>query len=265
VASWPLAARAQPTAKVWRIGVLETVSAASNDANFDALWFARGGYGSARLASRVLAGLNDVARHKTYLGYSDAGSLLAALYTRGFQNLAHGPMAADLTRDGGEQAVTRALAYLVDRAPDTLEPSVSPDRPSAAFNIMILSHLIGTPLQPDLSGHVLMLEEVGEYMYRVDRSLQHIVSNADVRRAAGIRLGRWSPIPPNDPNFGQTEEDVIKHWCAVSGIPYLGRADIGPRHPQQDRAVWPFSALFSPHNVSKTSSKGPLLAAVAPE
>jgi len=199
----------------------------ANDANFDALWFARGGYGSARLAERVLAGLTDAARHKTYLGYSDAGSMLAALYTRGFQNLAHGPMAADLTRDGGEQAVCRALAYLVDRAPETLEPSVSPDHPSAAFNIMILSHLIGTPLQPDLTGHVLMLEEVGEYMYRVDRSLQHIVSNADIRKTAGIRLGRWSPIPPNDPDFGQTEEEVIRHWCAVSGIPYLGRADIG--------------------------------------
>jgi muramoyltetrapeptide carboxypeptidase len=199
----------------------------ANDANFDALWFARGGYGSARLASRVLAGLNDAARHKTYLGYSDAGSMLAALYTRGFQNLAHGPMAADLTRNGGEEAVVRALSYLVDAAPDTLEPSVMSGHPTAAFNIMILSHLIGTPLQPDLTGHVLMLEEVSEYMYRIDRDLLHIMSNPDIRKVAGVRLGRWSPIPPNEPDFGQTEEEVIKHQCEVAGIAYLGRADIG--------------------------------------
>jgi len=175
----------------------------------------------------VLAGLSDAARHKTYLGYSDAGSMLAALYKRGFENLAHGPMAADLNREGGEEAVVRALSYLVDAAPDTLEPSVMSGRPTAAFNIMILSHLIGTPVQPDLSGHVLMLEEVSEYMYRIDRDLLHIMSNPEIRKVAGIRLGRWSPIPPNVPDFGQTEEEVITHQCEVAGIAYLGRADIG--------------------------------------
>ena len=50
---------------------------------------------------------------KTYLGYSDAGALLAGLYTRGFQHVAHGPMPADLKRDGGEAAVKRSLAYLL--------------------------------------------------------------------------------------------------------------------------------------------------------
>ena len=40
-------------------------------------------------------------------------------------------------------------------------------------------------------------------------------------------LGRCAPIPPNEPAFGQSEEDVIRHWCGASGIPYLGRADIG--------------------------------------
>ena len=40
-------------------------------------------------------------------------------------------------------------------------------------------------------------------------------------------LGRCGDIPPNDPDFGETEEDVVRHWCARSGIPYLGRADIG--------------------------------------
>jgi muramoyltetrapeptide carboxypeptidase len=55
----------------------------------------------------------------------------------------------------------------------------------------------------------------------------HLTSNPGIRRVAGIRLGRCSNIPPNDPAFGQSEEEVVKHWCAVSGIPYLGRADIG--------------------------------------
>ncbi len=199
----------------------------ANDPSIDALWFARGGYGSGRLAERVLAGLTPVAGSKTYLGYSDMGALMAALYTRGFSGLAHGPMPADLRRAGGEAAVRRALAYLVERAPSTLEPSVSGGSLTAAFNITVLSHLIGTPWQPNLEGHVLMLEDVSEHMYRIDRALWHITANAAMRGVAGIRLGRCSAIPPNEPEFGQTAEQVVRHWCAVSGIPYLGPADIG--------------------------------------
>lgn len=213
----------------------------ANDPGFDALWVARGGYGSNRIAQRVLEGLKPVAKEKTYLGYSDVGFLMAGLYNAGFPSVAHGPVVADLNRQGGEEAVTRALRYLVERAPDTLEPSVSPDAPSAAFNLTILSHLIGTPLQPDLTGHVLMLEDVDEHMYRIDRALFHITSNPAIRKVAGIRLGRCSAIPPNDPDFGESEEQVAKHWCAVSGIPYLGRADIG--HDIKNKIV-PFGRLL---------------------
>jgi muramoyltetrapeptide carboxypeptidase len=212
----------------------------ANDESIDALWFARGGYGSGRLTERVLAGLTPAAGGKTYLGYSDAGALLAALYARGFDGLAHGPMPADLRRDGGEAAVKRALDFLVDRAPRALEPTVSTAGLTAAFNITVLSHLLGTPWQPDLTGHVLMLEEVSEHMYRIDRALRHITANPAIRRVAGIRLGRCSAIPANEPDFGQTAEQLVRHWCEASGIRYLGTADIGH---DIDNKVVPFGRL----------------------
>jgi muramoyltetrapeptide carboxypeptidase len=108
-----------------------------------------------------------------------------------------------------------------------LEPHISKAMKTVAFNITILSHLIGTAWQPDLSGHLLMLEEVDEPMYSIDRALFHITSNQNIRQVAGIRLGRCSEITPNEPEFGKSEEEVIAYWCAKSGIPYLGRADIG--------------------------------------
>ena len=214
----------------------------ANDESFDALWFARGGYGACRIAEAALAQLTAVARRKLYLGYSDAGCLLAGLHKAGFGGLAHGPMPADIQRKGGEAAVKRALAYLIARAPDALEASVSAQTQTAAFNMAVLSHLLGTPLQPDLSGHVLMLEEVAEYMYRIDRFLFHITGNPGIRRVAGIRLGRCGEIPPNQPEFGQSEEEIARHWCAASGIPYLGRADIGH---DSDNKVVPLGRLRS--------------------
>src|SRR5580693_2762389 len=89
----------------------------ANDESYDAVWFARGGYGSCRVAEAVMRGLTEPSRRKTYLGYSDAGMLLAALYQAGFRAVAHGPMAQDILRIGGEIAITRALAWMVDRAP----------------------------------------------------------------------------------------------------------------------------------------------------
>ena len=211
----------------------------ANDDSFAAVWFARGGYGSGRIADAVLSGLNAPARRKFFLGYSDGGFLLAALYRAGL-HVAHGPIPHDVKRTGGEAAIQRALDYLIDRSPSSLEPTIDGREPTAAFNITILSHLIGTDLVPDLTGHVLMMEEVSEHLYAIDRSLFHITRDETVRRAAGIRLGRCSDVPENDPQFGQTPEEIVRHWCALSGIPYLGTADIG--HDAGNKIV-PFGFL----------------------
>jgi len=206
----------------------------ANDPDCDALWVARGGYGSNRILP-ALAGLKPAAKNKLYMGYSDAGFLLGPLYARGHR-VAHGPMPKDITRDGGEAAVTRALRYLLARAPDTLEPHIG-DAPVAAFNLKILSHLIGTEWMPDLSGHVLMVEEVSEQLYAIDRVFFQVTAHAPLRAIAGLRMGRVSDVPPNDPPFGQSEEDIARHWCDVAGVPYLGRADIGH---DVDNKVVPF-------------------------
>lgn len=209
----------------------------ANDSALDAVWIARGGYGACRIVPRVLDRLSPAAAGKVYLGYSDAGALLCALYGLGFKRVAHGPMPADILREGGEEAVTRALAWLVDRDASALEGSLDAKAPAAAFNLTILSHLLGTPYEPDLARHVLMIEDVSEHLYRIDRALCQVTRNARVRRAAGIRLGRVSQVPPNDPEFGETPEEIVRHWCTESAIPYLGRADIGH---DVDNKVVPF-------------------------
>ena len=207
----------------------------ANDESYDAVWCARGGYGSCRVAELIIPRLKQPSWRKTYVGYSDIGMLLAALYRAGFTGVAHGPVAHDILRDGGDAAVARALAWMIDRAPEALEPTVDGVKKTAAFNMTVLSHLLGTPLEPFLDGHVLMLEEVGEAMYRIDRTLFHITSNANVRRVSGIMLGRCSNITPNEPDFGMNEDDIAQYWCRRSGIPWLGRADIG--HDSNNKIV----------------------------
>jgi muramoyltetrapeptide carboxypeptidase len=208
---------------------------AANDPGTDAVWFGRGGYGSCRIAEAVVAGLAPAARAKPFLGYSDCGTLLAALYGAGCTGAAHGPVAQDVLRDGGEAAAARALRWLAERDTEALEPSLVPGVKAAAFNLTVLSQLLGTAVQPDLGGHVLMLEEVSEHMYRIDRAFCHVTGNPGIRRVAGIRLGRCSAVPPNDPDFGLDAEAVARFWCERSGIPWLGHADIG--HDVGNRVV----------------------------
>jgi muramoyltetrapeptide carboxypeptidase len=132
-------------------------------------------------------------------------------------------MPGDIRRAGGAEAVLRSLHWLAgDRAGE--EPTQD-GRPRAAFNLTTLAMLCGTPLMPDLTGHVVMVEEVSEHLYAVDRLFFHIT--AQLAGIAGLRLGRISEVPENDVPFGADEEAIARNWCARTGIPYLGRADIG--------------------------------------
>ncbi len=211
---------------------LAALREAMADPAVDAIWFARGGYGSNRIAAAAVADLPAAAKAKTYLGYSDAGFLLAAFHRAGL-DVAHGPMPQDVLRDGGGAAVTRALDWLVRRDPAALEPALQP--PAMAFNLTVLAMLLGTPLEPDLTGVDLLVEEVSEHHYRIDRLMFHVTASANVRGIARLRLGRVSDVPDNDPAFGRDELVIFEEWCGRAGIHFGGRADIG--HDAANRVV----------------------------
>jgi len=204
-----------------RLSALRSVMA---DPSIDAIWFGRGGYGSNRIAEAALKDLPEAARAKTYLGYSDAGFLLAAFHKAGME-VAHGPMPQDVLRDGGEAAVSRALDYIVHRSDSALETGL--DGPALAFNLTVLSNLLGTPLEPDFAGVELLIEEVSEQYYRIDRAMFHLTGSEAVRKVRRLRLGRVSDVIENTPNFLSDEEAIVRDWCARSGIPFGGRADVG--------------------------------------
>jgi muramoyltetrapeptide carboxypeptidase len=177
----------------------------ANDPAFDALWFLRGGYGANRILAMVMPELGRAARHKTYLGYSDVGFLLGALYARRIGRPVHGPMVSDVNRHDGEATVARSLGW------------------------------IGTPWLPDLTDHVLIVEEVSEAMYSIDRMLFKLANATQLKGIAGLRLGAVTAVQENDPPWGETLDYMMVRWSRDMGVPYLGRAEIG--HTQANHVV----------------------------
>jgi len=216
----------------------ETFLKYANDPAIDAIWFGRGGYGSNRILDAVMPELTSAAYDKAYMGFSDMGFLLGALYARRIGRPIHGPMASNVSEASKGVSVGRALGWLVDGDRSALEPSLR-GRPAAAFNLVILCSLIGTPWMPDLTDHVLYIEEVGEAYYRIDRLLFQMANATQLKGVAGVRLGAVTDVPAGDgeAEFGESLEGMMTRWCRDMGVPYLGRARIGH---DADNMVVPF-------------------------
>ncbi|ABC63561.1 LD-carboxypeptidase [Erythrobacter litoralis] len=212
----------------------------ANNPEFDAVWFAKGGYGSNRIAQAATARMNDAAREKTYVGFSDMGYMLAALYRAGIGQPVHGSMPVSARSERGRGALRRVLNWFSGDA-SGVEPSVDGKTPTVAFNLITLAMLVDTPLLPDLTGHVVMVEEVSEHLYAIDRLFFSLANT--LPRLAGLRLGAVTAVPENDRDFGQTPEEIAKFWCDRAGIPFLGRARIGHT---ADNHVVPFGVASPP-------------------
>ena len=219
---------------------LEAFVAMANDPAFDAIWFVRGGYGACRIAGDAMGELKAAARHKTYMGYSDHGNLLAALYRAGIGWPVHGPMPGDIRRVGGKKAVITALDWLVKGDPKSLEKNLKRGEKHVAFNAVTLAMMTATPLMPDLKGHVVLVEEVSEHLYAFDRAMFNITTALKAVGVSGLRLGRVSDVPENDRPFGESPMQIAKRWCAKNKIEFLGLADIGH---DIDNKVVPFGML----------------------
>lgn len=206
----------------------------ATDPSVDAVWFARGGYGACRIVDDVLGKLTQDAHNKIWLGYSDAGYLLAAFDRAKIGRSVHGPMVADSLRENGVEAIERVLHFF-SGATSGREPSLDGDHSAVALNASILSSVVATQHMPSLKNRLLMIEEIDEHLYAFDRALFTAFNSGKLDSAAGVLLGRVSVIPENDIPFGETAEEIVQRWCQRRDIPYLGRADIG--HDAQNKIV----------------------------
>jgi muramoyltetrapeptide carboxypeptidase len=191
-----------------------------------AIWFARGGYGTARLLEHVDLG-RLVRRPKLLLGYSDVTALSAALLARTRGLCLHAPFVAELGKPEAFHAPSLA-AMLAGRAVrrrvaarDVLRGGAARGRLMGG-NLTVLVHLLGTPHMPSLRDAILFIEEAGEEAYRVDRLLNHLAMSGALRHVRAVVVGQML-VPATRREFpgDRSLDDVLRDHLLPLGVPVV--------------------------------------------
>ncbi|MCT0251993.1 LD-carboxypeptidase [Synechococcus sp. CS-197] len=190
----------------------QVIEQAWNDPTLDGVLYVGGGWGAARVLE---AGVQFPKRSFWSLGFSDSSALLLAQWNAGLLGAIHG------STGGPEEQWSRTVS-LLNGAPTAplqgraLRAGIV-QGPLVVSNLTVATHLIGTPWFPSLQGSVLVLEDVGEAPYRVDRMLTQWRSAGLLNSVAGVACGR----------FSWKEDDILPGDFSMAGILEERLGDLG--------------------------------------
>ena len=203
----------------------------------DAVFIARGGYGSARLLQ--LIDYDVVKRNpKILIGYSDATALQLALLARCDLVSFYGPVASiDFSGQSAASALRRMTHALAARAGMPLIPgrwprTVNTLSPGMAEGMLVggclsvVVSLLGSEYLPNMTGAILFLEDVGEPPYRIDRCLTQLELAGVLSSLAGVLLGRFVRCYPRGVKPSLTLDQVLRErftgrpYPVLSGLPF---------------------------------------------
>lgn len=241
----------------------EDLNEALRDPDVRGIVAARGGYGCGRILDLIDYAAAK-ADPKVFVGYSDVTALHCAFARKVGLVTFHGPVVASLgskltrlTLESFLRAVTSTEPLDVLPMPTDYPPPrvVGAGRATgllAGGNLSLVASLMGTPYELDTRGRVLLLEDVGEEPYRVDRMLRQLALGGKLAHAAGVVLGemvdcvpRTAPAPPAAPPVGTGSaapsagpssaesapsllvDDVLRDYFAGLGRPVLSGLPCG--------------------------------------
>src|SRR6185436_6437449 len=213
------------------------------DPEVDGVFCFKGGWGTPRLLPRL--DFDAIrANPKPFLGYSDVTALLNAIHQQTGLVTFHGPMAGSNLRPFNRDCLRRVLMStdpigtlsnppkeddeLVARSYRivTLTPGTCRGR-LVGGNLTLVCALMGTPWEVDTEGAILLLEDVEEELYRVDRMLTQLAQGGKLAKAAGIVFGYCTDCPVEGPSFS-LEELLHQHVGSV-GVPAMAGLAFGHR------------------------------------
>jgi len=186
-----------------------------DDDEVKAVLCARGGYG----LTRIVDGINFKKfkkQPKWIIGYSDVTVLHSHLYSNYYIASIHAPMAAAFNDAGYINRFVQSLKYALEgkKLKYSCEPHEFNNKGEAigeliGGNLALLTHLVGTPSDSKTRGRILFLEDVGEYLYNIDRMMYQLKRGGKLSKLAGLIIGGFTDVKDTDMPFGQTAYEII--------------------------------------------------------
>jgi muramoyltetrapeptide carboxypeptidase len=209
---------------------LDELLRALRDPSARAIVLARGGYGLLRIATGIPRELVT----KPLVGYSDA-TILHEIWWRAGVPSVHGPMCTQLGEEESAVARLRALLYGETPEPMRWEPrtvrSGRVEGPLRGGNLAVLASLCGTQLQPSFKGAIVLLEDLNEPPYRLDRLCTQLVLAGAFAGAIGFVVGDLAAA--GEDNDGR--DDAVAERLSTLGAPVVLGGPFG--HAQRNEPV----------------------------
>ena len=204
-----------------------------NDPEVKGILCARGGYGSTRLLENWGMGTEVLTTNKWLIGFSDVTGLLWSLGKIGISGV-HAPLLTTIAAEP-DWSIQRLFDWVESRSLLPLKGiGWGGGKVSGVLlpaNLTVATHLLGTPLQPELEGVILAIEDVTEYPYRIDRQLTQWRMMGIFGKVKGIALGRFSRCEPPEgiPSF--SIEEVLRDRLSDLGIAIVSDLPFGHDGP----------------------------------
>ena len=212
------------------------------DPKVDGIICLRGGYGSTKLLDKIDFELVK-ANPKVFVGYSDITALHIAFNQISDLVTFHGPMAGDMISGLDRFSKTELLRAIMD--PQAMGPINNPvginvqtlvggkaNGVIIGGNLALIVATMGTPYEIDTKDKILLLEEIGEEPYRVDRMLTQLALAGKFQDATGIILGDWNNCDPQKHKTSLTLMEVFQEVIVPYGKPTIYDLQAGHCHPK---------------------------------
>ncbi len=212
------------------------LQAAISNPEIKAIICARGGYGCGRIIEAVdFTPL--LTNPKWLVGFSDITVLHARLSRLQIPSI-HGIMAKNFPEDGTENLSTASLrkALFGELKSHTVSPHSWNKKGSVKAmlvggNLSLIGHLNGTPDALDTTGRILLIEDVGEYLYNIDRLMIQLKRSGALASLAGMIVGTFTKMKDNDVPFGKIAEEIILSYVSDLNIPVAFNFPAGHSEP----------------------------------
>jgi muramoyltetrapeptide carboxypeptidase len=194
---------------------LEDLQQMMDDNGVHAILCGRGGYGIGRIITRVNF-KKFIKQPKWLIGFSDVTVLHAHIFSNYKISTLHSPMAAAFNDGGAETKYILSLKDALEGKKGRYECEVhSFNKDGEAKgelvggNLALLSHIVGTTSDIKTRGRIFFLEDVGEYLYNIDRMLYQLKRSGKLKKLAGLIIGGFSDMKDTERPFGKNVYEII--------------------------------------------------------